>query len=239
MEKNKGKNGRLLFSLEDHQFIRENWPQKTNQELATALGFKLTRLRNELASMGLKRMEQEYWTPDQVKFLKSNYKVLGDAEIAKMLQQQFPKSKKWTKSHISKKRGYLNLSRTPEEVKAILTRNLRLGNSGFIKGYAEIGEKRIWKTDRGVCFMVIKTEKGFVWHNRWLYESVFGKLKKGQIVVPKDRFKIDCTIDDLEVIDHSEMMYRNLEAMSLYPSDLKEVNKILNKLKKVINENRH
>ncbi len=234
----KGKYGKILLSEEDYKFIKDNWPQMSNQELADSLGLKRTRLRNELYELGLKRMTQEYWTKEQVDFLKSNYKDLGDVEIAKFLEANWPKEKPWTKSHISKKRGYLKLNRTPEEVEKILKRNLKLGNSGFVKGYAEIGEKRIWKTNQGASFLVIKTEEGFVWYNRWLYESVHGKLKEGLIVVPKDGHKIICTIDDIEAIDRSELMRRSHEKMNSYPSDVKEINKLLNQLKKAINEKR-
>jgi len=111
--------------------LKENFPNKTNKQLADMLNVRLTVLRNKTRELGLRKMEQEYWTDDQVKFLKANYKTKGDVEIAEYFQKICPKKKRWDKRHIRKKRGYLKLDRTPEEIFAIASKNSSPGGNSF------------------------------------------------------------------------------------------------------------
>lgn len=92
---------------------------------------RLTVLRNKTRELGLKKMELEYWTDEQKQFLKDNYQTKGDVEIAEIFQERFPKRKKWTKSHINKKRKYLQLQRTEKEIEDIIHKNCTPGGSQF------------------------------------------------------------------------------------------------------------
>ena len=56
-------------------FIRCHFDKLTNFQLSHMLGLKLTMLRMKCYEMGLKRMELEYWTDEQVNYLKANYKT--------------------------------------------------------------------------------------------------------------------------------------------------------------------
>ena len=114
------------------EFLRDNYQTMTNQQLAYALQLRLTVTRNKLAELGLKRMELEYWTPEQVKYLKQNFRKMADATIASHFEKTWPKKKKWTKKHIRKKRCHLNLHRTDDEVKQILDELLEEGS--MLKG---------------------------------------------------------------------------------------------------------
>lgn len=112
-----------IWTESDLQFLTTNFYSMTNSKLAEQLNMTLTVVRNKCYELGLKRMEMEYWTEEQLSFLKAHYKTKGDVEIAEALQLLFPKKKSWTKNHIEKKRKYLGLLRTPDEVSAIRSRH--------------------------------------------------------------------------------------------------------------------
>lgn len=111
--------------LTDHFFV------KTNQQLANDLGFKITVVRNKASELGLKRIDMEYWSKEQIEFLQANFRTMGDMDIVHHFTKHWPKNKKWTRSHISKKRKQMNLHRTPEEVALLVTKNVSPGGASF------------------------------------------------------------------------------------------------------------
>src|SRR5690606_16774101 len=127
----------------------------------------------KLYELGYKRMEMEYWTPEQVQFLLDNYKEMGDVEMAEIFEETCPKTKPWTKNHIDKKRNYLKLYRTKEELNKIHKRNTDNGRFKMCvvkrwetTGVTPVGEIRIWQNSGGGEFAVVKRKNGFVHYNR-------------------------------------------------------------------------
>jgi hypothetical protein len=109
------------------QFILDNFCLKTNQQIAQELGIKIEALRPLAYKLGLYRINLEFWTEIQVLFLKENFETIGDTELSQIFQEKFPKSKVWTKRHIEKKRKYLSLHRTPEQISLINKKNVDAG----------------------------------------------------------------------------------------------------------------
>lgn len=70
----------------------------SNTELALFLGLPISNIRGICYELGLKRMELEYFTHVQVSFLKRNYKMKGDSELAETFQVKWPKKKGWLRS---------------------------------------------------------------------------------------------------------------------------------------------
>ena len=95
----------------------------TNAQLAEGLKLKLTIVRMKCAELGLKHIDLQYWTEEQIKFLRKNYKTTGDVEIAEALQKLFPREKKWTKKHVSKKRQLLGIHRSQKQIHVIACRH--------------------------------------------------------------------------------------------------------------------
>lgn len=122
---------RIVWSGQMLEFLKKNYRLMSNKKLAAALGLKLTVVRMKLYQLGLQRMQLHTWTAEEIKYLKRNYRKMGDVEIADNMQVLFPKEKKWTKQHISKKRGYLGLNRTAGEYAAIRTKNSSPGGSAY------------------------------------------------------------------------------------------------------------
>jgi hypothetical protein len=125
-----GKQRKILFSENDIQFIKDNFQSMTNQQIADVLGLKKTIVRMKAYSLGLQRMTLEYWPKEAVEFLKDNYHKIGNREICRIFNTQYPKQKGWTPNHIDKKLEQLNLKRTKLDWYTIKERNRDNGSYG-------------------------------------------------------------------------------------------------------------
>ena len=217
--------------------LKENFESKTNQQLAEMLNVRLTVLRNKTRELGLRKIEMEYWTEEQIKFLKSNYKKIGDKEMAILFNGLWEKEKRWTLKHIEKKRLYLELKRTAEELAAIKVRNKKRGcwqdmNSWDTRGASIIGEIRIWRFT-GYSYKVIKTKDGYRIYSRWMYENNYGPIPKGHIVTFKDEDPMNVVPENLYTIPMAENARRNRRK---YPVELQELDKIIKQLNKKLKQ---
>lgn len=143
----RGKWNKYIWETKDIVFLKLNYNRMTNQELADALGIKLTKCREKIYELGLQRFDMEYWTDEQIQFLLDNYKELGNVELAEILQENTPKEKGWHKNHIAKKMGYLGLSRTPQESQKIIERNRKMGrNNTVAKSWPARRRNKKWES---------------------------------------------------------------------------------------------
>ncbi|WP_421801788.1 hypothetical protein [Flagellimonas sp.] len=212
----RGKYNKYIWDEQHIKFLRSNYENMTNQELADALDIKLTKCREKLYELGLQRMHLEYWTDEQVEFLRDNYTIMGDTEIAEIFQENWPKKKGWTKNHIAKKRSYLNLKRTDLQKQRIQDRNVKMGRFAMcpIKawesrgGAAPLGTIKIWGK-AGKPIAVVKTENGYVHYNRWLFEKNYFTLPSDILVVKKSGKIKASGPNDLMIIDRAEHSRRN------------------------------
>jgi hypothetical protein len=75
-------------------------------------------------------MNLEYWTPEQTKYLKSNYKQKGNKELVKDFADQWHKDKGWHPRHMTKKMMQLGLYRNKQDLFNIAERNRQNGCFG-------------------------------------------------------------------------------------------------------------
>ncbi|MGM8362112.1 hypothetical protein ACSV4D_09380 [Flavobacterium sp. ARAG 55.4] len=238
-----GKYGKVVFSDQDVQFIKDNFHKMTNDELAAALNCKKTIVRTKAYSLGLKRIEMEYWTPTQVLFLKENYQNIGDVELAEIFENEWPKNKPWTKKHIEKKRRYLGLKRSKTALQEVHLRNKISGRLAVankkrweITGSNPIGTILFWNTN-GYQMAHIKTENGYVHYSRWLWKQHYGEVPPGFNIVRKEGCPEIPTIEFLEQISNAELAIRNKRKYSQLPQELKEIITLKNKINKTIKNN--
>lgn len=202
---------KILWSNAQLEFMADNHRTMTNQAMADALGLKLTSVRTKLYEMGLYKMRLEYWTDEQVQFLKANFTQLGDTELAEIFNTKWHKDKGWSKKHIEKKRRYLMLKRTPGEIASIHSRNVALGcfsmcavNAWKQRGVSPDGTIRFWRTtetDRLVPH--IKINGRYVHWNRWFWEQNVGPIPSDHYIIFKGDTSI-LTLDNLRIIPLSE-----------------------------------
>lgn len=238
-----GKYGKIVFSETDIQFIKDNFFKLNNDDLAAALGCKKTVVRTKGYELGLKRMEMEYWTAEQVTFLKENYKQIGDTEMAEIFENEWPKNKTWTKKHIEKKRRYLVLKRTAKDIESIFIRNKKSGRLAvantkmwLTRGKHEIGLILVWKQST-YKMAYIKTATGHKPYNRWLWTKERGVIPHNYNVVRKAGCPDIPTIEFLECISKQDHAIRNRDKFLELPEDLKEIITIKNKITKQITQN--
>lgn len=125
-----GKYGKIIFSDQDIQFIKDNFQAMTNDQIAAIMGLKKTIVRMKAYELGLKKIELEYWTDEAVSYLKANYHIMGDREMCRHFATAFPKQKGWTTKHIQKKMSQLKLNRNKQNWLDIMERNRQNGSFG-------------------------------------------------------------------------------------------------------------
>ena len=93
------------------------------------------------------------------------------------------------------------------------------------------GHERICKDG----YIEVRIRKGkYVAKHRYLWEQSNGKVPKGYILIFKDKNQQNTSLDNLELISREENMKRN--TIHRFPNELKTTIRLINKLKKTINE---
>lgn len=237
------RNKPFKLSKKQIEFIRNNWDKMSNAQMAKRFKINFSTFSGKLHERGLFRMHFEYWTQEQILFLKSNYKRIGDKELAILFNGLWEKEKRWTFKHIEKKRLYLKLKRTANQIALIKVRNrLRgcwLGHSAWeTRGISPDGTIRIWRHSwknkhgrTGSTFMAIKVKGKFVHYARWLYEKTFGPMAPGYVIGFKDGNNLNVVTSNLEAITRAEHARRNTWK---YPEEIRSLVKTLKQLNNTI-----
>lgn len=149
------------------------------------------------------------WSKEQVAFLLDNYQRIGDTELAEIMNGLFPHKYPWTKKHIEKKRSYLKLKRTKDEMHLIYVRNAAVDRYNTkqawdTKGRSPEGTIVLWRR-QSEKLQYIKTANGFVPYYRWLWESVHGPVLEGKLIIIRSGAnREDVKIEDLQMINMVE-----------------------------------
>lgn len=228
---------KIILTDEQIDFIKANHSKMSNKKLADSLGLKVTTVRTRCYEMGLYKMRLEYWTNEQVEFLKLHYDYIGDTELAQLFETRWPKDKGWSKKHIEKKRRYLGLKRTKNQIDDIRKRNTEAGmyavcnkKRWIATGVTPLGKIKIWNYKSGRKFKVIKTEDGFIRYAPFLYKQHYGEVPDGMVIRFKDNDPMNVNIENLECITREENALRN--SILRYPPELRETATLLQQIKK-------
>jgi len=198
-----------------------------NQQLADALGLTLYIVRRKCYQLGLKRIIMEYFTSEQINYLKNHYQTKGDCELAEIFQKKWPKQKGWTKKHIEKKRKYLHLQRTIKQIRAIHKRNVKAGRFSICpvkawnkRGRAPEGEVRYWTYHTtGYKYPVIKHRGKFVHWGRWAWKNQYGRIPKNMNVIFKNGNPYNRSIKNLALVSNEKLARINSRKSSVALSD--------------------
>jgi hypothetical protein len=221
--------GEIVWTPMMLAILEENWKRLTAGQIAKALKVSRTGVRIKMYERGYKKIEMEYWTDEQVSFLKDNYQVMGDTELAEIFESTWAKEKSWTKKHIDKKRKYLGLKRSRQELINIEQRNLdqgrlnthmKKGKSNFLTtGPATEGEIRLYRNTAGIISPKIRIGKCWVFWSRWAYQKYIGAVPTGFVVVMKDGNPLNTVPENLEAVSRNEATRRFAAQGSINLSD--------------------
>lgn len=208
----------------------------SNREFSEVLNIPFSSVLGKRMELGLKKMNMEYWTPIQVKWLKELYPHVGDLEISMMFNEAYPKEKGWTLKHIEKKRLYLGLRRTKKMLTQIRERNRMFGSwaVGIRRSKETIGVARVGSVKDWGGRLYEKTEAGYQLINRIVWERHYGKIPDHMNVVRVDPFGRLDDIKNLQLLTNAELAVKN--STSRCPAELKETMKLINQLNNAINE---
>lgn len=199
---------RIEWTAREIAFIKANFHRMTNPELARKLKKKLTKVREKCYELGLKHMEMEYWTSEQVQYLKDNYRTMGDTAIAAVFQERWPKKKVWSKKHIEKKRMYLGIKRTVAEEFEIRTGRFNAKDYKDLNGktFPE-GKKRLWFSN-GKYRWMIKVGNQFIHYHRYKWEKHRGPIPKNKKIHFIDGDTTNCRLSNLVLLTRTELARR-------------------------------
>lgn len=170
----------------------------------------MTVVRNKLYELGLFKLELEYWTPEQVAFLKANYKRIGDLELSEIFSKKWFKKKGWNKKHIEKKRRYLKLKRSERQKFNILLRNVAQGRFEGMNWANSLDRRRhrvgtvIVRTIAGYKVKLVRVKGGFRKLSHINFEESFGPIPSGRVIVMKDGNPLNCEPDNLFAADRKQ-----------------------------------
>jgi hypothetical protein len=206
---------RVEYTVDHEAFIRENWSKYTNRELAELMGFSIQYIRTKCYELGLLRMELQYWTDEQTEFLIDHYQLIGDKEMAEIFNSKWKKEKGWSFKHIEKKRKYLKLNRTEEEIHNVYLRNLENGRwlNKDIAGrwdktnMAKDGDIRLWKGFGGRMIAAIKVSGKWCHWAPWAWTQEHGPIPEGHVISYIGDSSIIST-SNLECITRDELARR-------------------------------
>lgn len=128
----------------------------------------------------------------------------------------------------------------PDEVKAkVLNTTFKKGNKPH-NTYSGNGVivTRVDKTKRPYQYIKIGDSNWQLLH-RVLWKQHHGLIPKGMIIAFKDGNSMNCIIENLEMITMAENAIRNKSKFEQYPTELKQVIRIKNKITKKINKIKH
>lgn len=118
---------KIVLTEYQKQFIKDNFHSMTNEAIAAELELSKTYMRMYAYSIGLKRSTVHCWSEEQTAFLLENYSTIGNLELVKLLNENFPGHKVITKKAISKKFLTLGIKRSYKEHCLVTERNRLMG----------------------------------------------------------------------------------------------------------------
>lgn len=186
-------------------FLQRNYHRMSNRELSDGLGLRLTSVRMKLYELGLKRMELEYWTDEQVAYLKDHFRSKGDQELADEFQQVWPKKKIWSKKHIEKKRKYLGLVRSIQEQFTIRTGRFNARDYSDFNGKNFPQRKRRLWHQNGKFRWMIKVGREFIPYHRYRWELFRGPIPKSKKIHFIDGDTTNCRLSNLALVSQREL----------------------------------
>jgi hypothetical protein len=204
------------WTAEDWTVLKEMFADNYTADVCEVLGISYSSVSTRANLMGLKKSEA--FMAMEMERQKQRLLVVGEGNRFTSGQTSHNKGKKMPKELFD-----------------------RLRPTMFQKGHNPHNTLADWtevlRTDklRNKCWMIkIPNQAKLMPKHKWLWEKENGKVEKGWNVIFKDGDQLNCVIENLACLSDAELMQRN--SYHRFPTELKNTIRLLNKLKKRINE---
>ncbi len=210
------KNNRFYFSEEDDSYLRENYANTLNADLAKHLKCKKSSVDRRAQRLGLKKDKA---------FI---------AEISRKLSENpnHPMNKyKFTKGTVPPNKGKKQTEyMSPEAIER--TKATRFKKGDIPHNHKPVGYER--STRDGYRERKVAEPNVFKLVHRLVWEEKYGEIPEGYNVQFKDGNRTNCVIDNLYIISREDQMRQN--TIHNYPDNLKKAIRLKSKLNKIINK---
>ncbi len=203
---------RQFWTDEDKQLLAKFHPDTSNADLAVMFSRKKDAIESMAHAMRLKKT-QAY---KRALAEKNRFYEAGAANRFKKGQTSWNKGRK----------GYLS----EPQAMALIPTQFKKGNQPL--NTLPVGTVTV---DSYGC-KKIKLGEPNVWQflHRHVYEAEHGPIPKGHALIFRDGNKLNCALDNLQLLTRAELMARN--SIQNYPLELQQAIRAVNKLKTTIRE---
>lgn len=216
------------WTEEEENIIRENAFIPMRELVAKLPGRERKVVYWKLGVLGFKRDGYARYSKEDDDYLRNNYQEKGNREIARFLKR--------TEKSIAKRMIVLGLKRTDKELYTLRSKNSGTFKKGCEnKNKAKLGTLVLaYDAKNNKHYYRIKTEKGFVRFSRYLYEKYHNvELSDKDIVYHKDGNSMNVLIENLELVNRSELLQKNINEDEAFIKRIFRVNDpcVINSLK--------
>jgi hypothetical protein len=202
------------------------------------------------------KKKRSLWKPQEIEYLKANYADTYTSALCKNLDRSYSaicyqayklnlyksgtfmdielqkqanrikidgKQFQFSKGQTPPNKGQKMSSEVYEKVKYTMFKKGEIPRNTKQEGYEMIDKDG---------YVKIKVQDKMAYKHRVIWEQHNDKLNKGDVVRFKDGNKLNCTIENLELVSRSENMIKN--TIHRFPEEVKSTIKLLTKLKKKI-----
>jgi hypothetical protein len=188
------------------------------------------------------------YTEAQLAFLRDNYPKFNRKILTEKFNESFGTDKKLAQIVSCLKNHKINSGRTGyfpkgnkswnQRTKGVMNPNATSFKKGHVpKNAKPVGSERICTKDGYVLIKVPGTNPytghngRYVHKHRWVWEQHHGPIPKGKLVSLKDGNPLNCTLENLELIDRNLLARLNYQKINSNPKELRPVLRTYVKLK--------
>lgn len=207
---------RRFWSDNERKIMLEMFADSYTETICKILNRSYSSVSNQAFLMGLKKSDA---------FLKMELERQAERLKTSGAAYRYPKG------NVPINKGKQMSNEVYEKVKHTMFKKGQMPHNSY-KDWDEV--LRTDKTGKQYWMIKLPTERKLKPKHIWLWETKNGKVHKGFNVVFKDGNQLNCILENLECISNAELMQRN--TIHRFPAELKSTIRLVNKLKRTINE---
>lgn len=207
---------RRYWSEHERKVLREMFADNYTEMICQLLDRSYSSVAGQAYLMGLKKSET---------FKKMELEKQADRLRIVGVQSRFHKGRE------PENKGKPMPKETYERCKATMFKKGQMPHNSY-SDWQEVLRKD--KSGKQYWLIKLPTERKLKPKHIWLWETHNGVVKKGFNVVFKDGNQLNCVFENLECISNAELMERN--TIHRFPAELNSAIRLVNKLKRTINE---